>query len=176
VENNVEPVTFFAKDQLQLRAVFVYKEIGDTFVHIPVAETLVPGQLLTQRDFRMEGINRLPLHATERAISMVVREDSMAALCFVGPGSSVDVWVISDAGATLKLLSGATLLAIGDTASTTRPGQCQDQRYRQITVAVPEADVKDKIQALQSARGGVSIAIVGGSELPQEQMRHGDSH
>lgn len=157
----VSEVVIKGEDLDVMRKLFVASEHKEAFLAAPLAESLSPGQLLTQRAFRLEGQTRLVLRDKERGMSFKVRDDSSAVLCFIGPGSTVDVWAPIRAGEVALLLRGATVLALGDAIGVARPGQCQDARYSNVTLAVAEVEVQKVLQSLDAARGEVRVTVVG---------------
>jgi Flp pilus assembly protein CpaB len=148
--SQVEQVAIRGDDLRAMRAVFVDKERQDAFLAVPLAEAVVPGQLLTQRAFRYEGTEKLPLAEGQRAISFKVRDESRTLLCLVGPGSVVDV-VGLNKGAEMQLIMRAvTVLAIGESTRTVRERSCNERA--DVTVAVAERDMLKVMQDLETAR------------------------
>jgi hypothetical protein len=155
----VKPVTIIGEDLATMRKLFVTQDVKGVFLKMPLAEAVQPGQLLTQRAFRLDSQTRLNLKEGERAVSFRVREDSAALVCFVGPEGFIDVWAQIKQGEPTLVIRNARLLAVGDAVAVARLNQCNDSRFHNLTVAVAEAEVKAVLQTLDLAQKDIRITV-----------------
>jgi hypothetical protein len=156
---HLQAFTIIGEDLETMRKTFVTSDVKGVFLQMPLAEAIAPGQLLTQRAFRLEGQTRLNLKDGERAVSFRVRDDSAPIVCFIGPDSLIDVWAQVKQGEPTLVIRNARVLALGDAVAVARPNQCQDSRYFSLTVAVAEAEVKPVLQSLDLARQDIRITV-----------------
>ena len=155
-----EALTIIGESLETMRKTFVTNDVKDVFLQMPLAEAVFPGQLLTQRAFRLEGQTRLNLKDGEQTVSFRVREDSAHHICFIGPETLIQIYAHVKLGEPPTLVKGnARVLAIGDAVAVPRPKQCQDARYSNLIVAVPEAEVRSVLSLLNLARADIVISV-----------------